>query len=160
MTEPLLASASRIDGAILIDPEGVCHAIGVVLDGPAHDGCTPARGARYNSALRYVTGSKMSRLAIVVSDDHTVDVLPLHRARISAKKLEVAVSQLERSTQDDYHRPRLFLSDHRFYLNQVLCNRANAAIERIAAEPLELGEIRLSTATFTPNPAFDESYLY
>jgi hypothetical protein len=160
VTEALLASASRIDGALLIDPDGVCHAIGVVLDGPAHDGCTPARGARYNSALRYVTGSKMSRLAIVVSDDHTVDVLPLHRARISAKKLEDVVEQLERSTGDDYHKPRLYLSDHRFYLNQMLCDRVNRAIERIEAEPLELGEIRLSTAAFTPNPAFDESYLY
>lgn len=65
---------SRIDGAVLACPNGVCHAIGVILDGQADPGCTPARGSRYNSALRYVVGKP--RLAVVVSEDRTVDVIP------------------------------------------------------------------------------------
>lgn len=64
ISDELLAQASRIDGAILIDPGGVCHAIGVVLDGPAREECTPARGGRYNSAIRYVTAPPAPRMAI------------------------------------------------------------------------------------------------
>lgn len=39
---------SNIDGTIVVDPRCVCHAVGVILDGPAREECTPARGARYN----------------------------------------------------------------------------------------------------------------
>lgn len=65
----LLAS---IDGALLLDPAAVCHAIGVIVDGVAnHDG-DPARGARFNSLQRYValrTGRGQRALAIVFSED-------------------------------------------------------------------------------------------
>lgn len=80
VTPELLARASRIDGGLLLDPAGHCCAIGVVLDGEASDDCQPSRGARYNSAVRYVHGSPSRRMAIVYSDDQTLDVVPLLRA--------------------------------------------------------------------------------
>ena len=70
-----LAPGTSIDGAILLDATASCHAIGVILDGHASPSGTPSRGARYNSAVRYV-GEKKNCVAIVVSEDGTVDVVP------------------------------------------------------------------------------------
>ena len=75
MTPNLFRHVSRIDGSVLVDPEGVCHAVGVILDGEARPDCLPARGARYNSAVRYIRGAAVGRLAVVVSDDRTVEVV-------------------------------------------------------------------------------------
>lgn len=70
---------TAIDGALLVDPEGTCTAIGVILDGRATRGGDPARGARFNSAVRYVEGADHPCLAMVVSEEGTVDVI-LRRA--------------------------------------------------------------------------------
>src|SRR5206468_4283631 len=53
LTADLVRSVTSIDGAVLIDTECICHAIGVILDGDAVEFGDPARGARYNSSLRY-----------------------------------------------------------------------------------------------------------
>ena len=88
MTSELLERVSGIDGSILLDPTGVCHAIGVILDGEATSDCSPARGSRYNSALRYVRSHDKRRMAIVVSDDRTVDIVPLLRPQIKMIDIE------------------------------------------------------------------------
>ncbi|WP_310392731.1 diadenylate cyclase [Hymenobacter sp.] len=66
---------TSIDGAVLLDPEGYCYSIGVILDGRASGNGNAARGARYNSAVRYVESSAHPCLAVVVSEDGLVDVL-------------------------------------------------------------------------------------
>jgi DNA integrity scanning protein DisA with diadenylate cyclase activity len=70
-----LLSISSIDGAVLIGPDTTCYAIGAILDGRAHGTGDPARGARYNSALRYVLSSEAPCLAVCVSEDGRVDLL-------------------------------------------------------------------------------------
>ena len=73
---PLITSlVTSIDGAVLLDPAGYCYSIGVILDGRASGRGNSARGARYNSALRYVESSPYPCLAVVVSEDGTVDVI-------------------------------------------------------------------------------------
>jgi DisA bacterial checkpoint controller nucleotide-binding len=74
--EEMIRRATSIDGALLLDAEGRCHAIGAILDGRAAGAGRPARGARYNSALRYVSGAGCPTLAVVISEDGRVDVLP------------------------------------------------------------------------------------
>jgi hypothetical protein len=72
----------QIDGAVLLDPTGLCHAVGVILDGTATpDVGSPARGARYNSAARYVRTAGRPAIAVVVSEDGTVDVVGSGRIR-------------------------------------------------------------------------------
>ncbi|MBX3191060.1 MAG: DNA integrity scanning protein DisA nucleotide-binding domain protein [Labilithrix sp.] len=67
---------TAIDGAVLLDTKGLCHAVGVILDGRARAQVgSPARGARYNSAARYVDAAEKPALAVVVSEDGTVDVV-------------------------------------------------------------------------------------
>ncbi len=78
----LLRQLTPIDGAILLSPDGICHAIGVILDGMATKRGDPGRGARYNSAIRYVETSKVPTLAVVISEDGGVDLIPNLRPAI------------------------------------------------------------------------------
>ena len=47
LTPDLYRRVSNIDGMIIIDPQCNCHVVGVILDGPANDRCTPSRGVGY-----------------------------------------------------------------------------------------------------------------
>lgn len=158
MTADLLSQVSAIDGSILLDPQGRCHSIGVILDGLASAECTPARGSRYNSALRYVQAAPHARLAIVVSDDRSVDIIPLLRPTIRQADLESAIACIKAATLDDYHDPRSWLDSHRLYLNASQCKEVNAALDRIETLPREVGEIVIITRRFTPDPACNGSY--
>ena len=83
--QELLLNLSAIDGALIIDTKGKCHAIGVILDGIANKKCNMARGARYNSALTFVTNKNFEDIygfsserckVFVFSEDKTVNILP------------------------------------------------------------------------------------
>lgn len=158
MTTDLLRLVSNIDGTVLLDPHGECHAIGVILDGNATPDCTPSRGSRFNSGMRYVSVKDMRRLAIVVSDDNTVDILPILRPCIKRDDIEQNISLLESATLDDYHGPRNWLDQHRFYLDRSQCDRVNSALDRIESLPRETGEIVILPDRFSPDPLMDESY--
>lgn len=159
LTEELLCRVSGIDGSILLDPSGKCHAIGVILDGAATDDCTPARGSRFNSAVRYAQSSGTKRFAIVASDDRTVDVFPMLRPNLSRALIESKIAELERATTDNYYRYSDWLSSHRFYLDEMQCSRINDALSRIDALPREDGEIRFTTTPFWMNTEWSSSYL-
>ena len=82
---------SSIDGAILISPDGIVHSFGVILDGEATENGNSARGARYNSAIRYVDGKKsrnVNCLALIVSEDGYVDLYPSKSTAIDRFGLE------------------------------------------------------------------------
>ncbi|AMC37072.1 hypothetical protein VN23_12005 [Janthinobacterium sp. B9-8] len=159
LSAALLQQVSSIDGTILLDPQANCHAIGVILDGEVNDECTPSRGSRFNSAVRYVRSGTARRLAIVVSDDRTVDIFPTLRPRASRKELEGHIEALVIATVNNYHAPMNWLNSHRFYLDAQQCAQINAILERIDAIPLEVGEIRFVSGRFDIDPSFDQSYL-
>lgn len=75
LTPLITRLVTAIDGAVLIDPDAYCYSIGVILDGKASGRGTSTRGARYNSAIRYVESSPYPCLAIVVSEDGLVDII-------------------------------------------------------------------------------------
>lgn len=159
MSIDLLRQVSSIDGSILLDPHGYGHAIGVILDGVANERCTPSRGSRFNSAVRYVSSGAARRLAIVVSDDRTVDVFPAVRPRQSRKEIAAHIAALEVATHENYHPSLIWLEARRFYLNEGECAIVNAAVDRIDNREYELGEIRFHRDAFKTAPEFDESYL-
>ncbi len=70
----LVEGMSRIDGALHLDSSGRLHAFACLLDGKAVEGEDRARGARYNSALRFTADCQQS-LAVVVSADGPVAIL-------------------------------------------------------------------------------------
>ncbi|MGF1827452.1 hypothetical protein [Vibrio splendidus] len=159
LTEQLLKSVSCIDGTILLDPAGYCHAIGVILDGKATDQCTPSRGSRYNSGVRYVQSNSPRRLAIVVSDDKTVDIIPRFRKLVSRSKIEKYIATFEAATLDNYHDSRNWLDSHRFYINAEQCARINRTTDSINVLPKEVGLIHVRTEQFEVHPEMNESYL-
>ena len=87
----ILSRLMAIDGAMLIDIEGMCWACGTILDGEAHTRGNMARGARYNSVPVYIqslrerfssecetTQSKQFLVAVIVaSEDGMLDILSL-----------------------------------------------------------------------------------
>ena len=158
LSPPLYRRVSDIDGTIIVDPHCVCHAIGVILDGPARPERTPSRGSRYNSGIRYVGASEVPRLAVVVSDNRTVDVIPVLRPRVARSTIEEQLAQLESSSRDNYHPAINWLDRHRFYLNESQCDRVNAVLERTRSEPMEVGEIMIQWRGFAPNPGLTEDY--
>lgn len=69
---------TSIDGAVFFDELGTCYAIGVILDGDVSVEGKAERGARFNSALKYIKTCQAKgkkALIIVVSEDKTVDIL-------------------------------------------------------------------------------------
>lgn len=73
-----IAQLTAIDGAILLDTQGEIYAIGVILDGemPENSGFDMARGARYNSAIKYSYSHRGKKnLCIVFSEDGYVNFI-------------------------------------------------------------------------------------
>jgi hypothetical protein len=75
LTPIITQLVTAIDGAVMLDPQGYCYSIGVILDGKASGRGNSTRGARYNSAIRYVESSPYPTLVVVVSEDGMVDVM-------------------------------------------------------------------------------------
>ncbi|HKL41722.1 MAG TPA: DNA integrity scanning protein DisA nucleotide-binding domain protein [Clostridia bacterium] len=83
ITPDIVKKITSIDGAVLIDTDCVCYGIGVILDGMATTNGDTSRGARYNSAIRYVETIKNNKdysdcLAVVISEDGYVDLVSKH----------------------------------------------------------------------------------
>ncbi|MCE9567931.1 MAG: DNA integrity scanning protein DisA nucleotide-binding domain protein [Planctomycetes bacterium] len=76
LDQTTMAAATAIDGAVILDIDGVCHGIGVILDGEAGPNESAARGSRYNSTVRYLRRNPEC-LVVIVSEDGMIDVLPL-----------------------------------------------------------------------------------
>lgn len=76
----LLRGITSIDGALMIDENGICYAIGVILDGTAVIPGDTARGARYNSLTNYVACEKANDhpacMAVIISEDGGIDIYP------------------------------------------------------------------------------------
>lgn len=93
LSELQLGCVCRIDGALLLDPTGICHAIGVILDGNAIATGSRSRGARFNSAIRYVHDVP-GRLAIVCSEDGRADLVPRLRPQVRRSNLDRALEEV------------------------------------------------------------------
>lgn len=70
----LAAALSKIDGALHIGADLKLHGFGCLLDGQSVPGENLARGARYNSALRYTAVHERS-IVVVVSSDRPVSII-------------------------------------------------------------------------------------
>ena len=154
----------RIDGAIMLGPDGRCFAFGVILDGRATSSGDRARGARFNSSIRYQRTSEIGTLVIVISDDGAVDLIPNLMSRVSRKEVEDAVrmfceySAIEGSDGEEWARRDRRVEELSFYLNGEQCDRVNKAYEKEMDSRLEAGGLKLSRERLQPNPDMDDSY--
>lgn len=157
-----LLALTAIDGAALIAPTGKCYAVGVILDGIASEEGTPARGARYNSAVRYV-GTKTGGhrcLALIVSEDGTIDLVPKLEPKIRRSEIEAYVERL-RAIKDsktvntkEYFRVMQWINAHKFYLMPEMCQVVNELKNAISSRP----GVATSWRDFEHDKKMDESY--
>jgi hypothetical protein len=133
LTPELAPRLTAIDGAVLCSAGGVCHAVGVILDGLAVGAGDRSRGSRFNSASRYVASSHSACAAMVVSEDGGLDLLPRLRPALSKAELLRRLARLERaanspSTPPDHEREANaieWVEKHAFYLTAEQCAQAN-----------------------------------
>lgn len=167
LTPDIMQLITSIDGAVLIDSESICYAIGVILDGMVSTMGAPSRGARYNSAIRYVESSKDPCIAIVVSEDGSIDMVPDLMPQIRRSEIIKRTEKLKELTQEEHFKYREFnvtmswLSDHRFYLLPDMCNEINGLrqdLEAIRDRVIEPGIVRPVYSDFIPNDKMNDSY--
>ena len=170
---------SSIDGAILLDIHGICHSIGVILDGVSTISSDSGRGSRYNSAIRYVD-LKSDSIAVIISEDGMVDLYPTLPKKINKSEIYDLIEALQQNllvvTKDinSTMGPIWHLDRHRFYLSAEQCNTINNCINDYAEKYNEkfnddfitsLNE-HLNTKLyenttfkyFEPNPHFDDTF--
>ena len=84
----------------MVDPVGTGYAAGVILDGLAIKGKgNSSRGARYNSASKYIYGAKTDTtkgecLAVVVSKDGTINLVRELHKRILRSEITSRIEQV------------------------------------------------------------------
>ena len=90
---------SSIDGALMFNTKGECCSIGLILDGiTTKETGNPSRGARYNSALKYIENRKEKKekaLAVVVSEDGMVDYIYTENSKEKISKWKEEAKTLE-----------------------------------------------------------------
>ncbi|MDB5308804.1 MAG: hypothetical protein JWO38_3006 [Gemmataceae bacterium] len=106
LSDDVVPLVTTIDGSVLVDTGGICHAIGVILDGMASPKCSPERGSRYNSAVRYVYGrreggGRLDAVAVVKSEDGMVSVFPELRPQIRRSEFTTRLQALRKAVGTD-----------------------------------------------------------
>lgn len=161
-----VARLGRIDGAIILGPDGRCYAFGVILDGLANSSGDRARGARFNSSVRYQRTSEIGTMVIVVSDDGTVDLIPTLKPRVSRQEVEDAVrefceySGIKDNDGVEWARRNRRVEGLSFYFDEEQCNKVNEAYEKEMDSRLETGEIKMLRGPLKPDPDMDDSYFW
>ncbi len=162
LSAELLSHYARIDGAILVDPNGICHAIGVILDGEASTHGDPSRGARYNSAVRYQRCAPAATLAIVVSEDGDVVHVPSLRPRVRRQEVSDAMTILEAASSSNdpgqFGRAHDVVRRLAFYLSPEQCDRVNELAEEERSRRLAEGGLAIVWPTVVPDEGMDGSY--
>ena len=158
----LVAHLSCIDGAVLVDPQGLCHAIGVILDGLATDEGDLSRGARFNSAIRYWRTAEAPTVIMIASEDGSVDLIPRLPARIRRATVPTAIAELRTAAAgdngEDYAHAWHAVEALAFYLSQDECDEITAIDKAYWARSLEEGGLQLLRGPFKPSNDMNDSY--
>ncbi|MYA84923.1 MAG: hypothetical protein F4Y12_05000 [Acidimicrobiaceae bacterium] len=159
-----LLSFGGVDGAVVLGPDGRCHAFGVILDGTADGRGDRARGSRYNSAIRYQRTKAPQSLLVVISEDGMMNLIPSLRSRVHESEVDAAVEDFCATCSEDTVHGERFAAKHdrvlklAFYLNEDQCQRVNDCYENEMRRRRERDEITVSSPPLRPHPDMDDSY--
>jgi len=154
---------TSIDGAVLLDRKGICHAIGVILDGKATKNGDASRGARYNSAIRYLEGVRKPTLIVIISEDGMINLIPDLIPQIRHSTITSSIEKFRSFStaglnRKEYYKFMDFFRNARFYLTQVECDEIEE-IRKIIDEKSDLkAGINIHYDVFSPNPLMNNSY--
>ena len=152
-------------------PTSTCHAIGAILDGLATNHGDPTRGARFNSAMRYVAGSQQNCMTVVVSQDGGVTYMPDLPPKICRQEIEGRIGELKEfdsavSANRDSPTRRFFeirdwFKMHAFYCLSSDCNQLNKLLPKLQEFVDRDSTFRIdSTYKFTPHRAMKPELFY
>jgi hypothetical protein len=162
----LVRQVTSIDGAVLVDPTAACHGIGVILDGTATTVGDRARGARYNSAVKYQASAQAATMIILVSEDGMINLLPDLRPRIRRSELVALMAELRDAAAIEPVHPERFYKVYErvrslsFYLSADQCAEANALREDHWTRRMAEGaQIRVTEQPLVPDPEMSDEFL-
>ena len=159
-----LVRLGRVDGAVLLGADGQCFSFGVILDGKAGRQGDPARGSRFNSAVRYQNSTDTPSIVVVISEDGTVDLIPQLRRRVRREDVEEAVRAFCACCEAEYidgvefARTYDLVKSFAFYLDDTQCSIVNEYYESEMDRRLKAGRIRSSKNPLLPHPDMNDSY--
>ena len=152
---------------MILSPEGICYAIGAILDGLATDEGDPSRGARYNSAVRYVKSSQVNCLAVVVSEDGGTTFLPDLPAPIKRADIDHHIGMLSSLNSDEdfsklrFNESRDWIEKHSFYLLQKDCDLLNEILPQLNERHFRGSALQISSShVYKQHPAMDPAFFY
>jgi hypothetical protein len=135
----------------------------VILDGDAGGDGDPARGARHNSAVRYLRAATEPTVIVIVSEDGGIDVFPHLRPRIMRADVEAALQQLRMVASGEFdpeafHRAWNGVKALAFYMNARQCEEANLLHEAHEERRWSEYQMKLSFEALAPNLDMNDSY--
>jgi hypothetical protein len=163
----LVAQLKSIDGALLVDPTGVVEAVGVILDGRATAEGDRSRGARYNSALRYLASvPPKTTMIVLVSEDGILDLLPRLRLQIRRSEIEAMLNDLRTAAAiepvdaEQFYRVFNRLKAAAFYLSGPQCVETNRLVEEHWTRRRAAGAtLWMTERPLEPHPEMSDEYL-
>lgn len=164
LNKQLVESVTSIDGAVLLDIAGICYAIGVILDGKAVSEGTSERGARYNSAVRYVENNSGKCVAIIISEDGMVNLYPVLKPRIQRGEIAKHIEDLRLipnagvSGDSKFYAAMHWLVEHAFYLSLEQSNEITRLESKWYRKSYRDTSIPSAFKDFRPNSKMNDSY--
>jgi hypothetical protein len=162
----IVRQVSRIDGALLVDPVGALAAIGVILDGTATLEGDRSRGARYNSAIRYLASTAAKTMIVLVSEDGMLDLLPRLRPLLKRADRDRLMQELrDAAAVEPVSGERFFKAYRRveaaaFYLTDEQCTEANALRKEHWERRRAAGAtLWIEDSDLAPHPEMSDEYL-
>ena len=136
LDECFVPRVTSIDGALLVDPFGHCHGIGVILDGTAAAEGDRSRGARYNSAVKYLASQEGTPTVILlVSEDGMINLLPDMPRRIRRAKRDAMLADLRTAAEahpvdgEHFYKAYRRIQENAFYFSQEQIDEINERLE-------------------------------
>ncbi|MBB6502960.1 diadenylate cyclase [Pedobacter cryoconitis] len=167
INKDIIHQITSIDGAVLIDIDCTCHAIGVILDGIATANGDSSRGARYNSAVRYYEHmiNKAQTVLVVISEDGWIDLIPDLKAQVKHTSIVAHIRELNKLSQTDkylrknFNRLMEFFQEHEFYLSPKECGTVNRLRRIIEFKYKDSDDgVRMIWNNLNPNSAMNIGY--
>ncbi|MEV0394126.1 hypothetical protein [Polymorphospora rubra] len=164
ITPELMSQLTAMDGAVLVDPQGRCHAVGVILDGRADNAGDPSRGSRYNNTVRYLGSQPPPCVIIVYSSDRTIDILPRLMPKVSRATVEEALSRYlslaaERPPHFEWtYEAQDDLAEYKFYLSQEQCDQVNTAVAALNDWRMSNRGMSIGHDDWIHNPEMSDGY--
>jgi hypothetical protein len=166
LKKELIHQITSIDGAVLLDTNCNCFAIGVILDGIASTSGDSSRGARYNSAIKYyeVIEKKAGIVLIVISEDGMINLIPDLKPQIRHKDISNKIEEfksLDLTDSKDRRQFNLLMSffdQNSFYFSPEECEIINDSKSRMENKHRFLEGINMIYDKFEPNLKMNNSY--